>query len=126
MFGDVRKNGTAIDIFEYLVRYKDIIHINLHWDGYRKKHKTSGFKYNNPKIAEGFHTIDLDWKPDEYVIYVDERVIWRTNQAVSHRTQYIILSLEVGEWAGNIKEAELPDSAYFDYVRVYQIPSSTD
>jgi hypothetical protein len=32
----------------------------------------------------------------------------------------MILSLEVGEWAGDIAEAELPDSLVVDYVRVYQ------
>lgn len=37
-------------------------------------------------------------------------------------TQYkcFILSLEVGTWAGDIAKAELPDSFYVDYVRVYQ------
>jgi hypothetical protein len=32
----------------------------------------------------------------------------------------INLSLEVGPWAGDITKAELPDSFYVDYVRVYQ------
>ena len=32
----------------------------------------------------------------------------------------MILSLEVGKWAGDIAKAELPDHLYVDYVRVYQ------
>ena len=32
----------------------------------------------------------------------------------------IILSLEVGKWAGDIEDATLPDSFTVDYVRVYQ------
>ncbi len=118
--GDPKITGTEIDIFEYLVRYEDTIHINLHWNGYGPYHKTAGSKYKFPKIKDGFHTIGIEWKPDEYIFYVDGEVAWRTNWAVSHRTQYIILSLEVGKWAGDIREAELPDSVYFDYVRVYQ------
>ena len=36
------------------------------------------------------------------------------------RSEYIILSLEVGKWAGDIAKATLPDNLYVDYVRVYQ------
>ncbi len=122
---DPKVNGTEIDIFEYLVRYEDTIHINLHWDGYGEDHKTTGYKYKNPKIGEGYHTIGIDWTPEEYVFYVDNKEVWRTDKAVSHRDQYIILSLEVGEWAGNIAEASLPDSIYFDYVRVYKKETSS-
>jgi hypothetical protein len=32
----------------------------------------------------------------------------------------MILSLEVGNWAGDISTAELPDHLYVDYVRVYK------
>jgi hypothetical protein len=32
----------------------------------------------------------------------------------------MILSLEVGKWAGDISKADLPDCLYVDYVRVYK------
>jgi hypothetical protein len=35
--------------------------------------------------------------------------------------QYIILSNEVGTWAGDINAAKLPDSCLIDYVRVYDL-----
>lgn len=38
----------------------------------------------------------------------------------TYAKEYIILSLEVDSWAGDIREAMLPDSSTFDYVRVYQ------
>ncbi len=118
--GDVKKYGTEIDIFEYLVKNKTQILHNLHWDGYGKKHKHIGTKKQIPKLNEGFHTIGLLWTPEQYVFYVDGKETWRTTKAVSHRTQYIILSLEVGKWAGDIKTVKLPDHAIFDYVRVYR------
>lgn len=117
--GDPKENGTEIDIFEYLPNKKDTIHINLHWDGYGEHHKHAGSKYKQSDLDEGFHVIGLEWTPNEYVFYVDGKEAWRTNKAVSHVKQYIILSLEVGEWAGDISQAELPDSIYFDYMRVY-------
>jgi hypothetical protein len=48
--------------------------------------------------------------------------MWQTNEAISQTEEYIILDLEVSEWAGGIKTAELPASAVFDWVRVWQKP----
>ncbi|MDX9752846.1 MAG: family 16 glycosylhydrolase, partial [bacterium] len=55
--GDYRKYGTEIDIFEYLVRYPEILHFNLHWDGYGEDHKSEGCKIEDPTLPEGFHTV---------------------------------------------------------------------
>ncbi len=54
------------------------------------------------------------------MFYIDGKETWRTNKAVSKRSEYIMLSLEVGTWAGDIAKAQLPDSFHVDYVRVYQ------
>jgi len=50
--------------------------------------------------------------------------VWRTDKGVSHAREYIILSLEVGRWAGEIAKARLPDSCTFDYVCVYKKPTA--
>jgi hypothetical protein len=54
-----------------------------------------------------------------YVFYIDRQGVWRTQEALSHRPRYAILSVEVGPWAGDIRQAALPDTLYVDYVRVY-------
>jgi beta-glucanase (GH16 family) len=120
VIGDPAQSGTEIDIFEYLRRYKDICHHNLHWDGYGEHHKSKGKKALVPGLSKGWHTIGLLWTEREYVFYVDGKETFRTNQAVSHRSEYMILSLEGGKWAGDIADAALPDSLYVDYVRVYK------
>jgi beta-glucanase (GH16 family) len=102
------------------VRYPEILHFNLHWDGYGEDHKSEGCKIEDPTLPEGFHTVGLEWTPTHYILYLDGKEVHRTGTAVSHRDQYIILSLEVGEWAGAIAEAPLPDEVLFDYVRVYK------
>jgi beta-glucanase (GH16 family) len=122
--GDPQKYGTEIDIFEYLCNSGDLLRFNLHWDGYGDDHKTAGSQYQSEDLKDGFHVVGLEWTPDEYVFYVDGKERWRTGKAVSHRDEYIILSLEVGPWAGDIKQAELPDHVYFDYIRVYKQRSS--
>jgi beta-glucanase (GH16 family) len=113
--------GTEIDIYEYHKKLgRDVVVHNLHWDGYKKNHKKAGGKATVPGLSKGWHTFGLLWTEKAYVFYVDGKETWRTNIAISHRAEYIILSLEVGKWAGDIAKAKLPDSLYVDYVRVYQ------
>ena len=35
--------------------------------------------------------------------------------------QYMLLSDEIGSWAGDITKAKLPDRFLVDYVRVYDV-----
>ncbi len=120
VIGDVKQSGTEIDIFEYLSKRGDKIQHTLHWDGYGKDHKSAGKVVQSPGLTKGWHTVGLEWQKGEYVFYVDGKETWRTDKAVSHTPQYIILSMEVGKWAGDIAKAKLPDSVLFDYVRVYK------
>lgn len=123
--GDSRRTGTEVDIYEYLGNRPDVLHLNLHWDGYGKDHKHAGTKRKIPGVGEGFHTIGLQWTPTEYVFFCDGKEIWRTTKGISHRSEYMILSCEVAKWAGDIAKADLPEAVVFDYVRVYQRPEDT-
>ncbi len=118
--GDPARAGTEIDIFEYLRRKGDAVQHTLHWDGYGEDHQSKGKVPVVPGLGKGWHTFGLLWTEDEYVFYVDGRVTWRTRDGVSRRSEYMILSLEVGEWAGDIGEAALPDHLLVDYVRVFK------
>ena len=118
--GDPGENGTEIDIFEYHRKNPDIVWFNLHWDGYGSTHKTTGYKYRYPSVKEGFHTFGLKWTPTKYVFYVDGKMIWSTNQAISNRSEYIVLSTEVQGWGGDPSLGTFPDSVVFDYVRYYK------
>ncbi|NOG54275.1 MAG: family 16 glycosylhydrolase [Planctomycetes bacterium] len=120
--GDVATAGTEIDVAELLHngKHESAVQHTLHWDGYGEHHKSQGRLVPIDGLNDGFHTFGLLWTPAEYVFLVDGRETWRTRTAVSQRPQYMILSCEVGDWAGDIGEAELPDSLIVDYVRVYQ------
>jgi len=118
--GNPAESGTEIDVFEYLPNFADGVAHTLHWDGYKKDHKSTGRRVSVPGLSKGWHTFGLLWTQKEYVFYVDGNETWRTDKAISKRSEYIILSLEVGRWAGDISKASLPDSLYVDYVRVYQ------
>lgn len=117
--------GAEIDIYEYLRTFGDGVEHAVHWDGYGKDHKEDCSKtLPIPGLGKGWHTFGLLWTETEYVFYVDGKETWRTKNGISKRSEYIILSLEVGEWiggdAGDIAKANLPDHLYVDYVRVYQ------
>ena len=118
--GSPKKYGAEIDIFEYLAKEKDTIRHALHWNGYGDESKSARCTYEKSGLHRGWHTFGLEWTKNEYVFYVDGQETWRTKKGVSHRSQFIILSLEVGDWAGDISQANLPDQVIFDYVRVFK------
>jgi hypothetical protein len=54
-------------------------------------------------------------KADEYIIYVDGKETWRSKAGgVCQVPQYILLSDEIGNWAGDIAKAKLPDQFLVD------------
>lgn len=117
--GDDGRDGTEIDIIEMPWRDGQLT-VNLHWDGYGKAHKSAGKKFSLPETTESFHTYGLLWLPDEYVFYVDGKEVWRSKAGgVSQVPEFLKLTNEIGNWAGEIKKAKLPDYFEVDYVRVY-------
>jgi beta-glucanase (GH16 family) len=119
--GDGGRDGTEIDIMEKPWLDDRVTH-NLHWDGYGEHHKHEGTKTTVPGIMKGWHTFGLLWLPDEYVFYIDGKETWRSNAGgVCQVPQYMLLSDEIGPWAGDITKAKLPDHFMVDYVRVYDL-----
>ena len=117
--GDEGRDGTEIDIVEMPWRDGRLT-ANLHWDGYGKAHKSDGKIFTRPDVTEGFHTYGLLWLPTEYVFYVDGKEVWHSKAGgVSQVPEFIKLTNEIGKWAGDIKQAKLPDYFEVDYVRVY-------
>lgn len=119
--GDEGRDGTEIDIFETPFSNKENIEHALHWDGYENDQKSEGKSIHIPGIYEGFHTFALEWNEDEYIFYVDDEETWRTSAGgVSQVSAYLKITAEVGDWAGDIKKANLPAQMVVDYVRVYE------
>lgn len=118
---NVADSGAEIDIFEYLGNRKKKVQHALHWNGYDRQYLQSRSKVlRNRTLKKGWHTFGLLWTENEYVFYVNGLETWRTSEAISKRSQYIILSVEIGDWAGKIKKADLPVDFVVDYVRVYK------
>ncbi len=119
--GNKGRDGTEIDIMEKPWLDERVQHA-LHWDGYGKAHKSKGHVSHIPGIMDGWHTFSIWWKADEYIFYVDGKEQWRTDAGgVCQVPLYIKLSDEIGDWAGDIAKADLPDRFLVDYVRVYDL-----
>jgi|GEM_PF-725987 len=122
--GNDGRDGTEIDIMESAYLSTSKINHALHWDGYGDYHKSEGVAVTVPGIYEGFHTFALEWNKDEYIFYIDGYETWRSSAGgVSQVPAYLKITAEVGSWAGNIKNAKLPDAMIVDYVKVYQNPA---
>ena len=119
--GDEGRDGTEIDIMEKPWLDERVQH-TFHWDGYGKDHKTEGKIAKVPGVMDGFHTFAIWWKSDEYVFQVDGKETWRTRGGGPCQVpEYMLLSDEIGKWAGDITKAKLPDEFLVDYVRVYDL-----
>jgi beta-glucanase (GH16 family) len=115
------RNGTEIDIMESAHKKTGEITHTLHWNGYGEFHQQVPFDVYAPQVYEGFHVFALEWTEDEYIFYVDNHETWRSKAGgVSQAPSYIKLSVEVGEWSGDIKKANLPDAMIIDYVKAYE------
>jgi hypothetical protein len=57
---------------------------------------------------------------------VDGKEVWRsTAGGVSQEPEYVKLTEEIGKWGGDIRAARLPDTFEVDYVRVYDLVTTT-
>ena len=120
------RDGTEIDVMEKPWRDDKVQHA-LHWDGYGEHHQSKGHEVEMPGVSRGWHTFALWWTPEEYVFYVDGKETWRTDAGgVCQVPVYIKLTEEIGDWGGEIAEAQLPDYFRVDYVRVYAARPTSD
>ena len=119
-----RENGTEIDIIEYLQTQGDVVHMNLHWNGYGDLHKSSPGDAFIPGLREQeYHVFGTEWTTGGYRFFVDGREAWSSTDAPSDTPEHIILSVEIGKWAGDIRQAKLPEAVKVDWVRVWQKPA---
>lgn len=120
-------DGSEVDIMEAF-GWTDKINQAVHWNGYGSEHKGIGNHEVIEGIRDGFHTYTLEWRPDEYIFYIDRVETWRTTGGgVCNQPGYLKVTGEISTvdnlitqyWANNPAYASYPDSFVVDYVRVY-------
>ena len=118
--GNGGRDGAEIDIFESPWLGQNKYNIAVHWDGYGKEHKSWGRKIDAAKLDTGFHVFGFLWTPEEYVFFYDGKEVARSAEGgVCQVPLYIKVTTEIGEWAGDIAKAKLPDDFVVDWVKVW-------
>jgi beta-glucanase (GH16 family) len=111
--GDPGTAGVEIDVFEHRDvddggwDLRNMIQVGLNWDGFGKEWKKVNRMLAHPDgaaLSHAWHTYAALWTDSAVTFYIDDRPIWTTSAAISHRSQPIYLSCEVldGSWAGSI------------------------
>jgi len=121
------RDGTEIDVMEKAWLLDQVQH-TLHWDGYGAAHRSAEQLVTGRRLDDGgWHVFRVDWYPDEYVFFVDDRETWRTSAGgVCQGPNWMLLTEEIGnfgsgpgQWGvGPIEQATLPDEFRVDWVRV--------
>ncbi len=149
--GDPATAGVEMDIAEHRVRcmtapaptapatcapdsdISDRVQQALVWDGYGQDSKSS-VRLSDPLAGLGnasWHTWALRWAPTQLTFYYDDVAIWSTTGPISSRSQYLILSSEVGRFfAGAIpatgygSRESSTTNMQVDYVRAWAGPTA--
>lgn len=106
-----------IDIFEFKRNSPDtIIHAIHHFT----RSKSESFDCHIPSLTMDHMIFGLDCKEDSIFFYVNNQLTWKMPSFQPMRKSFLILGLEVEQWAGAISENELPDTLKVDYIRVFK------
>lgn len=145
---DVSESGRLghppeIDFFEFVNNGKDDKVNKIHSAATRTPDGVSTrFTYKSRYFIEqhqdyrapfdfdkGFHTVGVEWTPDDFTLYVDglkiftRTVEWRYKDGALAGPAHVLLNLAIGgQWAGRygIDDAAFPQALAIDWVRVYQ------
>jgi beta-glucanase (GH16 family) len=136
--GDPATAGVEIDVVEHRVvdqggwtALKDMVAMNLNWDGYgaskKNEQRVTALPGGAP-VQGAWHTYGVLWTGSAYTFYVDGAQLWASSDAISRRPEAIQLTCEIQDatWAGNV-----PPGGYgargvsttgmqVDWVRVWQ------
>jgi beta-glucanase (GH16 family) len=138
--GDPATAGVEIDVVEHRVTdqggwtaLKDMVALNLNWDGYgasmKNQQRVTALPGNAP-VQGAWHTYGVLWTESAYVFYVDGAQVWSSSGPISRRAEAIQLTCEVQDrsWAGNVppggfgSRAASTTGMQVDWVRVWQAP----
>jgi beta-glucanase (GH16 family) len=71
--------------------------------------------------GKNFHVFSVQWTPRSLVFRIDGKETWRIGGRISRGPQYLILSLLSSDYElPEIKDRQLPQHMYVDWVRVWE------
>lgn len=124
-------HSGEIDIMEHVGYERDSIYATAHTGAYNhvlNTHKSKPLYV--PDSEQVFHDYILEWEPEEYRVYVDDKHVFtfqnegKTSEEWPFDQRFhLLLNLAVGgNWGGKhgVDPQVFPQTMLVDYVRVYQ------
>ncbi len=129
-------DGHEIDVIEYFgdKHPQGGLTSFIHWYKGKRLIKTgSWIKDSNSFLknkgdgwSKNYHVFSVQWTPKVIIFRIDGKETWRTSARVSKTEQYLILSLLSSDYElAEMKDKQLPQHMYVDWVRVWETPPAT-
>ena len=118
-----------IDIMEYVGKFPDRIHGNIHYffDG---RHQSNHGSLETERPFDDFHVYAIEWTPNKIDFYFDKQqyhsvdicaAVHELSDNPFHRPHQLKLNFALGgSWGGPIDDSILPQHFMIEYVRVYR------
>jgi beta-glucanase (GH16 family) len=92
-----RESRPEIDILEVIGQDPGRMMMHFHPGSRDDDSPNKDYRLPGPTLAEGWHTIRLDWQPERLTWFVDGKQVWRvTGSQVPDEPMYLVLNLAVG------------------------------
>jgi beta-glucanase (GH16 family) len=117
------ESRPEIDILEVLGHQPYRVLMHLHPTDRTKESPGQSHDLVGTTLADGWHTVTLDWSPGRLHWYVDDALLWQvTGSDVPDEPMYLVLNLAVGgEYPGPPgPETTFPATFEIDDVRITQ------
>lgn len=113
-----------IDVLEILGQEPDKIYFSHHWpnpaDPQGDSLSQTG-EFQGVDFSKAFHTVAVEWEPEELRWYVDGVLRHRSRESVPSGPMFMLVNLAVGGWAQwPTAETRFPADFVVDYVRVWK------
>ena len=117
-----------IDVLEILGHEPNKVYLTHHFRDAPHKHGSHGGSWVGPDFSADFHEYAIEWSPKAIVWFVDGVERFRSKKPIPTGKMYLLVNLAVGgDWPGAPNEnTHFPAAFEIDYVRAYELETSTD
>jgi beta-glucanase (GH16 family) len=91
------ESRPEIDILEVIGQDPGRMMMHFHPGSRDDDSPNKDYRLPGPTLAEGWHTVRLDWQPERLTWFLDGKQVWRfTGSQVPDEPMYLVLNLAVG------------------------------
>jgi beta-glucanase (GH16 family) len=118
-----RASVPEIDVVEILGHRPATARLHLHYRGRHGSERAPGKTVNDARLAAGWHTFSIDWRPRKLIWSIDGIRRWSVRgRAVPSTRMYLLANLAVGGDSPGAPDAStrFPSRLGIDYIKVWR------